>query len=72
MLGPSHVLSQSAMFRAQNASRRVSGLYFAGASTAPGVGVPMCLISAELVVKRVRGDHSAGPLPVALPADVRR
>lgn len=62
MLGPAHILSQSAMFRAQNASRRVQGLYYAGATTAPGVGVPMCLISAELVLKRIRGDHSPGPL----------
>ncbi|WP_309104300.1 phytoene desaturase family protein [Microbacterium sp.] len=62
MLGPAHTLRQSAMFRAQNASKRVSGLYYAGATTAPGVGVPMCLISAELVLKRVRGDHSGGPL----------
>lgn len=64
MLGPAHILSQSAMFRAQNASRRVNGLYYAGATTAPGVGVPMCLISAELVLKRIRGDHSPGPLAV--------
>ena len=61
MLGPAHLLSQSAMFRAQNASRTVDGLYYAGATTAPGVGVPMCLISAELVLKRIRGDHSTGP-----------
>ena len=64
MLGPAHILSQSAMFRAQNASKKVEGLFYAGATTAPGVGVPMCLISAELVLKRIRGDHSAGPLPV--------
>jgi len=64
MLGPAHILSQSAMFRAQNASKRVEGLFYAGATAAPGVGVPMCLISAELVLKRIRGDHSAGPLPI--------
>lgn len=62
MLGPSHTLRQSAMFRPQNASKRVSGLFYAGATTAPGVGVPMCLISAELVWKRIRGDRSAGPV----------
>lgn len=62
MLGPAHILSQSAMFRAQNASKKVDGLFYAGATVAPGVGVPMCLISAEIVLKRVRGDHSAGPL----------
>jgi phytoene desaturase len=68
MLGPAHILSQSAMFRAQNESRRVSGLYYAGATTAPGVGVPMCLISAEIVLKRIRGDHSSGPLEVSADA----
>lgn len=69
MLGPAHILSQSAMFRAQNESKKVRGLYYAGATTAPGVGVPMCLISAEVVLKRIRGDHSPGPL--AVPSDVR-
>lgn len=64
MLGPAHTLRQSAMFRAQNRSRTVDGLYFAGATTAPGVGVPMCLISAEVVLKHIRGDSSPGPLPV--------
>lgn len=64
MLGPSHTLRQSAFLRAQNKSRRVDGLYFAGATTAPGIGVPMCLISAELVAKRIRDDHSPGPTPV--------
>jgi len=63
MLGPAHVLRQSAMFRAQNESRRVAGLFYAGATTAPGVGVPMCLISAELVLKRLRGDRTPCPLP---------
>ena len=71
MLGPAHILSQSAMFRAQNASKKVRGLYYAGATTAPGVGVPMCLISAEIVLKRIRGDHSAGPLPVPARAERR-
>ena len=62
-LGPAHNLRQSAFFRARNASKRVAGLLYAGSSTVPGIGVPMCLISAELVVKRLRGDRSASPLP---------
>lgn len=62
-LGPAHTLGQSALFRAGNASRRVQGLLFAGASTIPGIGLPMCVISAELVLKRVRGDTTPGPLP---------
>ncbi|WP_028474838.1 phytoene desaturase family protein [Nocardioides alkalitolerans] len=60
-LGPAHVLRQSAFFRAGNRSKKVDGLYYAGSSTVPGIGLPMCLISAELVLKRVRGDRSVGP-----------
>jgi 1-hydroxy-2-isopentenylcarotenoid 3,4-desaturase len=62
-LGPAHVLKQSAFFRAGNASRKVDGLLYAGAGTIPGIGLPMCLISAELVLKRLRGDTSTTPLP---------
>lgn len=65
-LGPAHTLAQSAMFRAGNTSRRVDGLLHAGGSVVPGIGLPMCLISAELVVKRLRGDTSTGPLPEPL------
>ncbi|WP_269304413.1 phytoene desaturase family protein [Aeromicrobium sp. HA] len=61
-LGPAHTLRQSAFLRARNASRHVDGLLFAGSSTIPGIGLPMCLISAELVLKRLRGDRSAGPI----------
>lgn len=61
MLGPGHVLRQSAFFRADNVSKKVDGLYYAGYSTRPGIGLPMCLISAELVLKRLRGDTSSGP-----------
>ncbi len=64
MLGPSHTLRQSAMFRSRNRSRHIDGLYYAGSSTIPGIGLPMCLISAQLVLKHLRGDTSSGPLPV--------
>lgn len=62
-LGLAHTLGQSAMFRPRNTSRRVDALAFAGTSALPGIGLPMCLISAELVVKRLRGDRTPGPLP---------
>ncbi|KAA9154254.1 phytoene desaturase [Microbacterium lushaniae] len=65
-LGLAHTLRQSAVFRPRNASRRVRDLYYAGTSALPGIGLPMCLISAELVLKRLRGDSSPGP--VAEPA----
>lgn len=63
-IGPSHTLRQSAFLRGSTNVRGVRGLFSAGATTVPGVGLPMCLISAELVLKRVRGDRSAGPSPV--------
>jgi 1-hydroxy-2-isopentenylcarotenoid 3,4-desaturase len=65
-LGLAHTLGQSAIFRPRNASKRVRDLYYAGTSALPGIGLPMCLISAELVLKRLRGDDSPGP--VAEPA----
>lgn len=61
-LGPAHTLAQSALFRSGNISKKVQGLFYAGSSTIPGIGLPMCLISAELVVKRLRNDHSTTPL----------
>jgi phytoene desaturase len=62
-LGPAHNLMQSALFRASNKSSKVDGLYYVGSGTIPGIGLPMCMISAEVLLKRLRGDHSAGPLP---------
>ncbi|MEJ5998472.1 phytoene desaturase family protein [Corynebacterium sp. H130] len=53
-IGLAHTLGQSAFLRGSNASRKVDGLYFAGATTVPGVGLPMCLISAENVLTRLR------------------
>ncbi len=65
-LGPAHTLKQSAFFRAGNVSKKVDGLYYVGGSTIPGIGLPMCLISAEILVKRLRGDTSTEPLPEPL------
>jgi len=69
-LGPAHVLKQSAFFREGNKSKKVQGLYYVGGSTIPGIGLPMCLISAEILVKRLRGDTSTGELPEPLEATV--
>lgn len=54
--GMSHVLLQNSFLRPTNKSKKLGNLYFAGASTVPGVGVPMALISADLVVKRIEND----------------
>lgn len=65
-IGPAHTLRQSAFLRGRNESKQVGNLMYAGATTVPGVGVPMCLISAENVIKRLRGDRTPGPLPTAI------
>ncbi len=66
-LGLEHTLKQSAMFRPGNVSRKVPNLLYVGASTTPGIGMPICLISAELVAKRLLGATSVGPLPTPAP-----
>ncbi len=58
----SHTLKQSAFLRPSVKSKKLKNLYYVGAGTQPGIGVPMCLISAELVYKAVIGDNSPGPL----------
>lgn len=61
-LGPSHLLKQSAFFRTPNKSRKVKNLYYVGGFTTPGIGLPMCLIGAELVYKRLAGDKRGGQI----------
>jgi phytoene desaturase len=61
-LGPAHTLRQSAFLRGTNASTKIDGLFYAGGTTIPGIGLPMCLISAEILLKRVREDTSTGPM----------
>ena len=61
-LGLAHTMRQTAIFRPNNVSKKISNLYYAGAGTNPGIGMPICLISAELAYKRIMHDTSAGPL----------
>lgn len=65
-LGMEHTLAQSAMFRPADRSAKVPNLLHVGGGTVPGVGLPMCLISAELVAKRLLGETSPSPLPTPL------
>lgn len=65
-LGPERSPRRIAFVQTGNASKKVKGLYYVGGSTVAGTGVPMCLISAELLVKRLRGDSSTEALPEPL------
>lgn len=60
--GESHLLRQSVIFRTRNRSKKVPNLYYVGAGTLPGIGLPMCLISAQLTYKRITRNHRHGPL----------
>ena len=51
--GPEPVLTQSAWFRYHNRSPDVSGLYFVGAGTHPGGGIPGVLCSAKVLDRLV-------------------
>ncbi len=54
-LGLAHTLRQTATLRPNNVSKKIANLYYVGAGTNPGIGMPICLISAELVYKRIVG-----------------
>lgn len=61
-LGLAHTLRQTALGRPNNISKKVKDLYYVGAGTNPGIGMPICLISAELMYKRLIGSNASGAL----------
>jgi phytoene desaturase len=56
--GLSHNLLQLAYFRPSNRHPQYRNLYFVGASTRPGTGIPTAMISARLVAKRIMDECS--------------
>ncbi|MFQ3550365.1 MAG: phytoene desaturase family protein [Armatimonadota bacterium] len=56
-LGLSHTLFQTAVFRPSHRSKKISNLYYAGQYTHPGIGLPMALISAEVVSKIIEKEN---------------
>ena len=48
-----HVFTQSAFLRPKNQSKKVHWLYYVGGYTTPGIWVPMCLLSWQLVAEKV-------------------
>lgn len=66
-LGPSHTLRQSAFFRTHNRSKKLSNLFYVGGSTIPGIGLPMCLIGAELVYKHLAKHRRGGQVEKIVP-----
>ena len=56
--GASHNLFNIGPFRNKNKSNKVKGLYYVGASTTPGTGLPMVTLSGKLVSDRINHDLS--------------
>ena len=58
--GLAHSLLQMGYFRPHNRHARYRNLYFAGASTHPGTGLPTAIVSGRLVAERVMEDLGSG------------
>ncbi|MCW8850019.1 MAG: phytoene desaturase family protein [Melioribacteraceae bacterium] len=55
-LGLAHDLNQVGAYRPKNKDEKFSNLYYVGASTTPGTGLPMVVISSKLVTERINND----------------
>jgi len=51
--GAAHTLFQVGPLRRKNFSEEIEGLYYVGASTTPGTGMPMVVLSGRLVAERI-------------------
>jgi 1-hydroxy-2-isopentenylcarotenoid 3,4-desaturase len=52
-LGLAHTLRQTAIFRPRHRSKKLPNLFYSGQYTHPGVGVPMAIISSEVVAREI-------------------
>jgi phytoene desaturase len=59
-LGLAHTLTQTGPFRPGHRSSAMDRLYYAGSYTAPGIGMPMTLVSGEHTAAAVRKDAADG------------
>ena len=51
--GAAHTLFQLGAFRSKNYSEAIKGLFYTGASTTPGTGMPMVVLSGQLTAERI-------------------
>ncbi len=58
-LGLAHDINQVGAFRPKNKDEKFSNLYYVGASTTPGTGLPMVIISSKLVTERIIEDDQS-------------
>jgi len=70
-LGLAHGLNQVAALRPKNKDEKFNNLYYVGASTTPGTGLPIVVIGSNLVTQRILKDHAINS-HVALPKRVHQ
>lgn len=56
-LGIAHTLFQTAAFRPSHKSKKICNLYYTGHYTHPGIGMPMAVISSQIVSEMIRENH---------------
>jgi phytoene desaturase len=66
------ILTQSAYFRTHNRDAQLSGLYFVGAGTHPGAGVPGVVNSAKATVSVIQSDLERGAFGMELTQQFQR
>ncbi len=52
-VGLTHTFRQSAFFRPRHRSKKVRNLFYTGQYTHPGIGVPMALVSSQIVTDQI-------------------
>jgi phytoene desaturase len=52
--GLAHTLNQTALFRPAHKSKKVKNLYYTGQYTHPGIGVPMTMVSSQIISKEIK------------------
>ncbi|QIA09023.1 phytoene desaturase family protein [Draconibacterium halophilum] len=53
-LGLSHNMNQIGIMRPRNVDEKFKSVFYVGASTVPGAGIPMAIISSKLAFKRIQ------------------
>ncbi len=57
-LGMAHTLNQTAVFRPSHRSKKLKNLYYSGQYTHPGVGVPMTIISSQVIGGKISDEYA--------------
>lgn len=56
-LGLAHTLFQTAVFRPSHRNKKIPNLYYTGHYTHPGIGMPMVMISSQVIADIIAGEN---------------